>query len=86
MSRPAVCQDDECQWLYDRNLPATMRPDKVGTLLMDDVDSDEYHAVCEIQKPFAWRNPLVFKHLVSMATNWPPCGNILVIAPAAPNI
>jgi len=34
---------------------------------MDDVDSDEYHAVCEIEKPFAWRNPLVFKHLVSMA-------------------
>jgi len=34
---------------------------------VDDVDSDEYHAVCEIEKPFAWRNPLVFKHLVSMA-------------------
>lgn len=67
VSRPAVCQDYECQWLYDRNLPATMRPDKVGTLLMDDVDSNEYHAVCKIEKPFAWRNPLVFKHLVSMA-------------------
>jgi uncharacterized protein len=66
-TRPPVCRDYECQWLWDRNLPATMRPDKVGTLLMDDPDSDEYHAVCEIEKPFAWRNPLVFKHLVSMA-------------------
>ena len=67
LTRPPVCREYECQWLWDRNLPPTMRPDKVGTLLMDDPDSDEYHAVCEIEKPFAWRNPLVFKHLVSMA-------------------
>jgi len=63
-SRPEVCQDYYCQWKEDRGLPATMRPDKVGTLLMDDPDSDEYHAVCDPSKPLAWRNPLVFKHLV----------------------
>ena len=44
-----------------------MRPDRVGTLLMDDPDSDEYHAVCDPEKPFSWRNPLVFKHLVAEA-------------------
>jgi hypothetical protein len=49
-TRPGVCREYECQWLWDRNLPSTMRPDKVGTLLMDDPDSDEYHAVCEIRE------------------------------------
>jgi hypothetical protein len=39
----------------------------VGTLLMDDPDSDEYHAVCDPEKPFSWRNPLIFRHLVSLA-------------------
>ena len=43
------------------------RPDRVGTLLMDDPDSDEYHAVCDPEKPFSWRNPLIFRHLVSLA-------------------
>jgi hypothetical protein len=38
-----------------------------GTLLMDDPDSDEYHAVCDPEKPFSWRNPLIFRHLVSLA-------------------
>ena len=54
-TRPQVCRDYYCQWKEDRGLPATMRPDKVGTLLMDDPDSDEYHAVCDPEKPFSWR-------------------------------
>jgi uncharacterized protein len=66
-SRPQVCRDYYCQWKEDRGLPATMRPDKVGTLLMDDPDSDEYHAVCDPEKPFSWRNPLIFRHLVAEA-------------------
>jgi hypothetical protein len=66
-TRPQVCRDYYCQWKEDRGLPATMRPDKVGTLLMDDADSDEYHAVCDPEKPFSWRNPLVFRHLVAEA-------------------
>jgi hypothetical protein len=67
MERPQVCRDYQCLWKEDRGLPAPMRPDKVGTLLMDDPDSDEYHAVCDPEKPFSWRNPLVFKHLVATA-------------------
>jgi uncharacterized protein len=66
-TRPQVCRDYFCQWKEDRGLPATMRPDKVGTLLMDDADSDEYHAVCDPEKPFSWRNPLIFRHLVAEA-------------------
>jgi uncharacterized protein len=65
--RPAVCRDFECQWITDRQLPATMRPDRIGTILMDDPDSDEYHAVCDPAKPLAWRQPLVFKYLVAKA-------------------
>ncbi|MGJ0392583.1 MAG: hypothetical protein ACR650_07465 [Methylocystis sp.] len=66
-TRPQVCRDYHCQWKEDRGLPATMRPDRVGTLLMDDPDSDEYHAVCDPAKPFSWRNPLIFRHLVAEA-------------------
>ena len=66
-SRPQVCQDYQCLWKEDRGLGAQFRPDRVGTLLMDDPDSDEYHAVCDPGKPLSWRNPLVFKHLVATA-------------------
>jgi hypothetical protein len=44
-----------------------LRPDRTGTLLMEDPDSDEYRAVCDPAKPFAWLTPLVFKHLVAVA-------------------
>jgi hypothetical protein len=66
-SRPEVCRDYYCRWKEDRALGAQMRPDRVGALLMDDPDSDEYQAVCDPEKPFSWRNQLVFKHLVSEA-------------------
>lgn len=65
--RPQVCRDYECSWMMERSLPSTLRPDKVGTILMEDPDSDEYQAVCDPSKPLAWRHPLVFKHLVAMA-------------------
>jgi len=44
-----------------------LRPDRVGALLMEDPDSDEYRAVCDPAKPLAWLTPLVFKHLVEVA-------------------
>lgn len=66
-TRPPVCRDYECLWKTDRTMTAQMRPDRVGTILMEDDDSEEYRAVCDPDKPFAWRNPLVFKHLVAMA-------------------
>ncbi|MDB5651253.1 MAG: hypothetical protein JWL62_2773 [Hyphomicrobiales bacterium] len=65
--RPEVCRDYECEWMMQRALASTLRPDKVGTILMEDPDSDEYRAVCDPSKPLAWRHPLVFKHLVSVA-------------------
>ena len=65
--RPQVCRDFECEWLADRALPATLRPDRVGTILMEADDADEFRAVCAPEKPFAWRNPLVFAHLVRIA-------------------
>ena len=65
--RPDVCQDYECSWMMERDLPSTLRPDKVGTILMEDADSDEYQAVCDPAKPMAWRHPLVFKQLLMKA-------------------
>ncbi|MCB1533542.1 MAG: hypothetical protein KDJ44_02155 [Rhodoblastus sp.] len=66
-TRPQVCRDFECDWMMERDLPATLRPDKVGTILMEDPDNEDYQAVCEPTKPMAWRHPLVFKHLVAQA-------------------
>ena len=67
LKRPQVCRDFECNWLLERALPATLRPDKVGTILMEDDDTGEYRAVCAPAKPLAWRHPLVFAHLLAMA-------------------
>jgi hypothetical protein len=66
-SRPEVCRDYECLWLTERDLGAMLKPDRIGTILMEDPDTDDYLAVCDPTKPLAWRNPLVFKHLVAMA-------------------
>ncbi|ACB95914.1 hypothetical protein [Beijerinckia indica] len=66
-TRPDVCRDYECLWRGDRALGPMLRPDRVGTLLMEDPDSDEYRAVCDPARPMAWRHPLVFKHLLAMA-------------------
>jgi hypothetical protein len=66
-ARPQVCRDFECEWLTLRHLPRQLRPDLVGTILMEDADSDEYRAVCAPEKPMAWRNPRVFAHLVAVA-------------------
>jgi uncharacterized protein len=65
--RPQVCRDFECLWKGDRSMGAPLRPDRVGTILMEDPDSDEYRAVCDPTRPLAWRVPLVFQHLVAMA-------------------
>jgi hypothetical protein len=65
--RPQVCRDFECLWKGDRRMSAPMRPDRVGTILMEDPDSDEYRAVCDPTRPLAWRTPAVFQHLVQMA-------------------
>jgi hypothetical protein len=67
MARPEVCRAYECLWKGDRSLGPRMRPDRVGAILMEDPDSDEYRAVCDPGKPLAWLTPLVFKHLVAMA-------------------
>jgi hypothetical protein len=68
-NRPQVCRDYECSWKGDREMSPRLRPDRTGTILMEDPDSDEYRAVCDPEKPFAWLTPLVFKHLVAMAKN-----------------
>ena len=65
--RPEVCRDFECEWLTRRDLSRQLRPDLVGTILMEDPDSEEYRAVCAPKKPMAWRHPMVFAHLVAMA-------------------
>jgi uncharacterized protein len=65
--RPQVCRDFECEWLTRRDLSRQLRPDLVGTILMEDADSDEYRAVCAPEKPMAWRHPRVFAHLVAVA-------------------
>jgi len=65
--RPQVCRDFECLWLATRTLPSNMRPDRIGTIFMEDDESDEYRAVCAPERPLAWRNPRVFAHLVAVA-------------------
>jgi uncharacterized protein len=66
-TRPDVCRDYECDWMMERSLGPQLRPDKVGTILMEDPDSEEYQAVTDPSTPMAWRNPLVFKVLVAKA-------------------
>jgi hypothetical protein len=66
-TRPNICHDYECLWKQDRGLSANFRPDRTGTILMEDPDSDEYRAVCDPAKPMAWRTPLIFNHLVKLA-------------------
>jgi hypothetical protein len=66
-ARPQVCRDFECEWLTDRTLQPQLRPDRVGTILMEADDCDEYRAVCSPSRPLAWRHPLVFAHLVRQA-------------------
>jgi uncharacterized protein len=65
--RPQVCRDYECLWLTERDIPIALNPNKLGALLMEDPDSDEYQAVCDPSRPMAWRHPLMFKHLVTKA-------------------
>jgi hypothetical protein len=65
--RPEVCRDFECDWLMERDIPQTLRPDKVGTILMEDDETDQYQAIVDPSTPNAWRNPLIFKFLVSKA-------------------
>ncbi len=66
-SRPNVCREFECEWLRERALPSTLRPDRIGTIFMEAHDADEYRAVCGPERPLAWRQPRVFAHLVAIA-------------------
>ena len=66
-TRPDVCREFECLWKGDRGLTPLLRPDRVGTLLMEDSESEDYLAVCDPAAPLAWRKPLVFNHLMSIA-------------------
>ncbi len=65
--RPDVCREFECLWKGDRAMSPKLRPDLVGTILMEDEECDQYNAVCDPATPLAWRTPLVFEHLVAMA-------------------
>ena len=65
--RPTVCREYECLWLTERELSVNLKPEKVGALLMEDPDSDQYQVVCDPARPMAWRHPLMFKHLISKA-------------------
>lgn len=66
-TRPDICRDYECLWKGDRGLSARLRPDRVGVVLMEDPDTGRYQAVCDPSKPYAWRHPLLFRHLVTTA-------------------
>ncbi len=66
-TRPEICRVYECLWKRDRGMSARLRPDRVGTLLMEDPETHRYQAVSDPARPLAWRHPLVFTHLVAMA-------------------
>ena len=65
--RPDVCREFECEWLTERDVAVAMKPDRIGTILMIDPDSEQYQAVCDPEKPNAWRHPFVFRHLIAKA-------------------
>jgi hypothetical protein len=65
--RPQVCRDYLCEWMTDRTMPPQLRPDRTGTILQEDPDSEEFQAVVDPKTPMAWRHPLVFKLLVAKA-------------------
>ena len=65
--RPQVCRDFECDWLAERDIPVRLKPERYGTILMFDSESEEYQAVCDPQEPNRWRHPIVFKHLIAKA-------------------
>lgn len=65
--RPQVCRDFECEWLTSRDLPRHFRPDRIGAILMEADDANEYRAVCSPSRPMLWREPRVFAHLVAIA-------------------
>ncbi len=66
--RPETCRDYECEWMQDRTLSPQLRPDKTGTILQTDPDTDEFQAVCDPATPMQWRkNPQLFKVLVAKA-------------------
>jgi uncharacterized protein len=67
MTRPQVCRDFECEWLTERAIPPTLKPDRTGTLFMISADTEQYQAVCDPTRPQAWRNPLVLKFLIAKA-------------------
>lgn len=66
-TRPSICREYECDWMMERSLGPQLRPDKVGTILQEDSEGDEYHAVVDPKTPMAWRHPLVFKALLAKA-------------------
>ncbi len=66
-TRPQVCREFECEWLRQRDLSRTFRPDKIGVIFMEAHDANEYRAVCAPERPLAWRQPRVFAYLVSVA-------------------
>lgn len=67
-TRPQLCRDFECEWLTDRKLPPQFRPDRLGSILMEAHDTDEYRAVCAPERPMDWRsNARLFAHLVAVA-------------------
>jgi Fe-S-cluster containining protein len=66
--RPNVCREYECGWMLNRDMGPQLRPDKTGTILQVDPDTDEFQAVCDPATPMQWRkSPLVFKYLVAKA-------------------
>jgi hypothetical protein len=65
--RPDICRAYECLWKGDRNMSVRLRPDRVGAVLMEDPETQQYRAVCDPARPFAWLTPLVFKHLLRKA-------------------
>ncbi len=67
MTRPQVCRDFMCEWLAERSISSTLKPDRIGALFMVEADTENYLAVCDPAKPQAWRHPLVMRHLLAMA-------------------
>ncbi|MGE3244901.1 MAG: YkgJ family cysteine cluster protein [Beijerinckiaceae bacterium] len=66
--RPDICREYECDWQLDRSLGPRLRPDRTGTILQEDPDSEQYQAVCDPDTPMQWRkSPLVFNVLVAKA-------------------
>jgi hypothetical protein len=68
-TRPQPCKDFECYWLQSPPdvMGDSLRPDRCGVVISGAEGGSGVAALCDPDRPAAWRNPHVLKILRQMA-------------------